>query len=320
MTHLAQEVDALFERQLRDWPMVRNNFAALEQVQLRHIALEHAAVVLQCNSVRRRSSAARTDAASLAARPCFLCSHNQPKEQEMVRWGDYKIQVNPYPIFPRHLTISALEHTPQQLWPLARIDHMLQLAAELPHWVVFFNGARCGASAPDHMHFQAGCKGFLPLCDEITEPDLWPAEAQMEVCDEGFIGYTHRLGRPVFLIRAAGLPLASLYFSRLLLAMRMSQPDSQLEPMVNVLAWRDGDYLNVAVFPRRKHRPACFGPGADQLLISPASVDMGGVWAVPEPANFERLNATLVQQIYDELCVDDTGIARIMDNFIKTSN
>lgn len=314
---LSEQIDALIDRQLRQWPLVRDNYAALEQAALRSVSLAHTEVILQHNPERRRSSAARVDAASLAARPCFLCREHQPVEQETVEWGGaYKIQVNPYPIFPSHLTIAALEHTPQRLLP-RRIDHMLRLAELLPDWVLFYNGPQCGASAPDHMHFQAGCKGFLPLCDEVLDPALWPDDERIEATGDGFIGMTQRLDRPLFFIRCERRELAGFYLARLQLAM-MQACGSGDEPMQNILCWHDDDYSNVVVFPRRKHRPDCYGEGEGQLLLSPASVDLGGVWACASRRDYDTLSARQLQALYDELCADNATLVRIIDHFYQT--
>lgn len=314
---LSEQIDALIDRQLRQWPLVRDNYATLERAALRSVSLAHSEVILQHNPERRRSSAARVDAASLAARPCFLCREHQPIEQETVEWGGaYKIQVNPYPIFPLHLTIASLEHTPQRLLP-RRIDHMLQLAELLPDWVLFYNGPHCGASAPDHMHFQAGCKGFLPLCDEVLDPALWPDDERIEATSDGFIGMTQRLDRPLFFIRCERRELAGFYLARLQLAM-MQASGSGDEPMQNLLCWQDGDYCNVVVFPRRKHRPDCYGEGEGQLLLSPASVDMGGVWACASRRDYDTLTALQLQALYNELCADNATLICIIDHFYQT--
>lgn len=316
---LSEQIDALLERQLCSWSMLRDNYAALQQLPMRSVSLAHSEVILQYNPVRRRSSGARVDVASLAQRPCFLCRQHQPAEQEGVNWGGaYKIQVNPYPIFPAHLTIASLDHVPQCLEP-RRIDQMLQLAQELPDWVLFYNGSRCGASAPDHMHFQAGCKGFLPLCDEVVDPSLWHDDELIEATSDGFIGFTKRLDRPMFFIRCESRPLASFYLARLQVAMMMAA-GSVAEPMQNVLCWVEGEYYNVVLFPRRKHRPECYGEGEGQFLLSPASVDLGGVWAIAVQRDYDTLSAAHLQAIIDELCADNATIVRIIDYFHQTRN
>lgn len=314
---IVNQVRMLEERQLNNWPLARKNYAALDDVQTREIVLEHSLIVLQHNPERRRSSAAQVDAASLAARPCFLCREHQPAEQEAVEWGGgrYKIQVNPYPIFPRHLTISAAEHTPQSLADPRRVSDMLSLARDLDDYVVFYNGPKCGASAPDHMHFQAGVKGLMPLCSELMDPVVWPDENLLESNDEGFIGYTQRMDRFLFMIKAEQPALAELYFARLQVAM-MQAAGRMEEPMQNVLCWTAGDDYYLVVFPRRKHRPDCYGEGPGKLLLSPASVDMGGLWAVAEESDYHNITTDTVRAIYDELCADNAMAVAMIDHFL----
>ena len=176
-------IDRLIARQLRDWDVAGANYASLASAITRTLHVGEATIVLQFNPERRRSSAAAIDKKSLAQRECFLCREHQPTKQKTVLWGDhYKIQLNPYPIFSRHLTIADLHHEPQRI--AGRVGDMLLLAKALPDFVVFYNGPQCGASAPDHAHFQAGAKGEMPLCDELSHATTH----LLADGDEGFIG------------------------------------------------------------------------------------------------------------------------------------
>ena len=306
----SKAVDRLIFRQLRDWDVAGRNYAALAGVTTRRIVLGESAVVLQFNPERRRSSAAAIDGKSLAGRKCFLCSENQPVKQKAVLWGDhYKIQVNPYPIFKRHLTIADLSHEPQRI--ADRVGDMLSLAKDLPDFVVFYNGPQCGASAPDHAHFQAGAKGEMPLCDELSH-----ATTQMLADgDEGFIGYVDTLGRSLFTIETSTQRAAERYALRLLDLLPV--PDRSPEPMVNVLCWWDETdrIWHIVVFPRRKHRPACYGDGEGRLLLSPASTEMGGFWAIPEQKDFDSLTAGQIQALYDELCMSRKELTPVFNCF-----
>lgn len=308
-----QAVDELIGRQLREWPAVRANYAALDrEVRTRRLQLGASTIVLQHNPGRRRSSAARID----APHPCFLCDANQPPEQGTLKWrGKYKIQVNPYPIFPRHLTIASLHHEPQRI--AGRIGDMLRLAEDLPEFVIFYNGPHCGASAPCHFHFQAGNKDFLPLCDEVYSGTI----SLLAEGDDGMIGLVEGLGRSVISIETRTRAKTEDYFNRLLLC--LPKHGEEPEPMVNVLCWHNPrrNYHTV-VFPRIKHRPDCYGTGPGQLLLSPASVDMGGVWAVPRLNDYETLTARQVQHIYDELCMscaDIHSLFRQLKNDIQST-
>ena len=291
-------IDRLIARQLHDWDVASANYGALAGTLTRTLTVGESTITLQFNPERRRSSAALLDQRSLARRECFLCSEHQPPKQKAVLWGDhYKIQVNPYPIFNRHLTIADLRHVPQRL--SGRLGDMLELAKDLPDFVVFYNGPQCGASAPDHAHFQAGAKGEMPLPDEMA----YATTHLLADGDEGFIGYVDVLGRSLFTIETLTQRAAERYARRLLDLLPV--PQGATEPMVNVLCWWDQTcrMWHMVVFPRRKHRPACYGEGEGRLLLSPGAVDMGGLWAVPERKDFESLTAGQIQALYDELCM-----------------
>lgn len=303
-------IDKLIARQLRDWDEAGRNYAALSSVATRTLSLGEATVTLQFNPERRRSSSAALDKRSLAQRPCFLCNGNQPAKQKAVLWGDhYKIQVNPYPIFKRHLTIADLRHVPQRFSD--RVGDMLQLAEALPDFVVFYNGPQCGASAPDHAHFQAGAKGEMPLCREI----LHATTHLLADSDEGFIGYVDSLGRSLFSIETTTQRAAKRYALHLMDLLPV--PEDADEPMVNVLCWwkKTTRQWYLVVFPRRKHRPACYGEGEGKLLLSPGAIDMGGLWAVPERKDFDVLTPEMIQSLYDELCLNRQDLSPVINNY-----
>lgn len=306
----SKAIDRLFTRQLRDWDEAGRNFAALADVAVRTLSLGESSIVLQYNPERRRSSAAAIDKRSLSQRKCFLCPENQPAKQKALLWGErYKIQVNPYPIFKRHLTIADLNHVPQRL--AGRVGDMLALARDLPEFVVFYNGPQCGASAPDHAHFQAGAKGEMPLCDEVAHATIH----MLADNDDGYIGYIDELGRSLFTIETASQRVAERYALRLLDL--LPQPDGTCEPMVNALCWWDprDRVWRMIVFPRRKHRPACYGEGEGRLLLSPGAVDMGGLWAVPERKDYDTLTPQVLQALYNELCLSRQELATVIDGF-----
>ena len=305
-------INKLIARQLRDWDLASANYAALAGAVTRTLQLGVATITLQFNPERRRSSAAVLDKKSLSRRKCFLCTENQPAKQKAVLWGDhYKIQVNPYPIFKRHLTIADMRHLPQRLTD--RVGDMLSLARDLPDFVVFYNGPRCGASAPDHAHFQAGAKGEMPLCDEIAHATT----CLLADGDEGFIGYVDSLGRSLFTIETSTQRAAERYALRLLDLLPV--PDGDDEPMVNALCWWDSTdrAWRMVIFPRCKHRPACYGEGEGRLLLSPGAVDMGGLWAVPERKDFDMLTPQMIRALYNELCMTRKDLSPVITGFTQ---
>lgn len=303
-------IDRLISKQLRDWDVAAANYEAVAAAVTRTLQLGEATVTLQFNPERRRSSAAALDKRSLSRRKCFLCTENQPSKQKAVLWSNrYKIQVNPYPIFKRHLTIADLTHVPQRISD--RIGDMLMLARDLPDFVVFYNGPQCGASAPDHAHFQAGAKGEMPLCDEM----LHTTTQLLADGDEGFIGYVDTLGRSLFTIETSTVRAAERYALRLLDILPV--PEGSDEPMVNALCWWDmtDRMWHLIIFPRQRHRPACYGEGEGRLLLSPGAVDMGGLWAVPERKDFEALTPETIQALYNELCMSRQILAPVLTGF-----
>ena len=181
-----KQIEEFIAAQCAEWPLAGRNFEALKGVEVRYVELPDRHIKVQFNPARIVSSGAKVDARSLAERPCFLCDANRPSEQRGIEWGDgrYTILVNPFPIFPRHLTIPAAEHTPQRI--TGRVADMLRLASELEGYTVFYNGPRCGASAPDHMHFQAGNSDFLTISESLDGACLRPVasdgDSMLSVC------------------------------------------------------------------------------------------------------------------------------------------
>lgn len=290
---------AFITTQRAEWPLAARNFDALEGVEVRSIAMPGMDIKVQFNPARIVSSGAKVDARSLAERPCFLCEKNRPAEQRGIDWRGYTVLVNPFPIFPRHLTIPAVGHTPQRIQ--GRMADMLALAAELPGYTVFYNGPRCGASAPDHMHFQAGNSDFLPIWQAL---DVAPLRM---VADDGAgtrLSVCTSLPVNVFVVDAATPEAGERMFDRLYRVL----PEGEEEPMMNLLA--AGSRL--VVVPRKRHRPSFYGTeGEGCMLLSPASVDMGGAFITPRREDFDRLDAQLLARVFDELCLDTEQIEEI---------
>ena len=299
------EVDEFFARQLAEWPMAKTNFAALNSVQVKTVQTGDYTIKVQFNPARIRSSAAKIDAASLKARKCFLCDENRPSEQQWLAWGDeYKVLVNPYPIFPKHLTIACSRHTDQSI--ARRMPDMMAMADAMDGYELFYNGPRCGASAPDHMHFQAGNKGFMPWLSELNEADEQHVAsnrlARMSVVDHD---------RAAVVIRATDIAAGAAMFD--MLTSRLPVPAGETEPMLNVLCAKSDDEWIISAFPRKQHRPSCYYvQGDDNILISPASVDMGGVMAIPLEKDFAKIGAREIRQIFCEVCYSSEEIAKMI--------
>ncbi|MGQ1890070.1 DUF4922 domain-containing protein [Thermophagus sp. OGC60D27] len=298
---LQENVHRLIDEQLIDWPLARDNYEGLKSVKTRTLKIGPSSEMrIQFNPARIRSSAAKVDAQSIRERQCFLCSENLPAEQRGIDFGDYKILVNPFPIFSRHLTIPHKDHTDQRIE--GRLTDMLQLARALPDFMVFYNGPRCGASAPDHFHFQAGNKGFMPIEKEfLTLPDI---TVLMEKKDIRVLGCENYL-RKTLIFESSNENAIDLWFSRVFTILSKCQP-KEPEPMLNILCSWETDSWRVFLFPRREHRPRQFyARGEEQILLSPASVDFGGVLITPREEDFNKLNSDTVKDIFNQVTLSD---------------
>lgn len=290
-------VEELFARQFEAWPMAKSNFDALKGVEVKEFDLDGLHIKVQFNPARMVSSAAKVDKASLAARKCFLCAENRPDVQEGIDWNDrYTVLINPFPIFPRHLTIPDKGHVDQLID--SRIADMAALASTLDGYTVFYNGPRCGASAPDHMHFQAGNSDFLTLGDALEDTELETVATE----GDSTLALADKLPLKVFVIDADSPEDAQKLFGRLYAA--LPEGEDSPEPMMNILAYATPKGVRIVVIPRKRHRPSFYGTeGEGKMVISPASVDMGGVFITPRPEDFAAFDAGLARRIYDELCL-----------------
>lgn len=304
----SQIVSDFIASQIAEWPQAAGNFEALKTVKVKEIDLPGWTVKVQFNPARIVSSAAKVDAKSLKERKCFLCGENRPAVQRGIEWGGrYTILINPFPIFPRHLTIPDNSHTDQLI--SGRIADMMRLAAELEDYTVFYNGPRCGASAPDHMHFQAGNSDFLTLA-----PALEDAEHKVIATDgDATLALVDSLPLKVFVIDADNPEAGQRLFDRLYAAIPV--PEGEKEPMMNILCYPTPAGVRLVVIPRKRHRPSFYGTeGEGTMLLSPASVDMGGVFITPLEKDFKALDAETIVRILDELCLDTDEINRIAEN------
>lgn len=307
---LVQQVSDLFASQLVEWQQAADNFSALAGVKVKTIDVDGMAVRVQFNPARIVSSSAKVDTKSLKERKCFLCEANRPAVQRGIDWDKYVVLINPFPIFPRHLTIPDRGHVDQLI--KGRVADMMRLTAELEGYTVFYNGPKCGASAPDHMHFQAGNSDFLTLAEAIDGAQL----ETIEESDKGSLSIVNGLPLNMFVISAADYEYGQELFDRLYAA--LPQNEGETEPMMNILCYKQGDKVNLVVIPRKRHRPSFYGTeGDDTMLLSPASVDMGGVFITPLEKDFNRVDADVIKKIYDELCLSNEDVKSIVSKLKK---
>ena len=303
-----EQVDTFLDRQLAVWPMAEGNFKALEKVKVKEIDMDGMKIKVQFNPARIVSSSAKVDAKSLKERKCFLCEENRPDVQIGIEWGEegkYIILINPFPIFPRHFTIPDRSHVDQLV--VDRIEDMMDLARDMEGYTVFYNGPKCGASAPDHMHFQAGNSDFLTLAEAIENSELKVIE---ETVDKASLSLVDTLPLKVFVIDAVDHAEGAKLFRKLYDALPV--PEGEKEPMMNLLCYVTPAGTRLVVIPRKKHRPSFYGmENEDQKLISPASVDMGGVFITPLEKDFEKFNKDTALKIFEELCLSSNEINEI---------
>ena len=310
-----------FNRQLEKWDDARNRYQDLRNVKTRELAVGTSTMKVQWNPARIVSTGAKIDKQTLAERPCFLCEQNRPKEQVKKSIdGQYELLVNPFPILPIHFTIPSVKHEPQLIRNSYSEIH--KLLTEYPSMMVFYNGPKCGASAPDHAHFQGGTSGVLPLqmAWQRLSRNLKPI---LNLNDEEGISLIEEYPCPALLIHSKSEYSDEQLFIRLYEALPL--PEGEPEPMMNIVSWRhDTDYYSV-VFPRKKHRPDCYyKEGDEQFIISPGALDMSGFIVTPRKEDFERLTPEIALGILNEVSLQPDElkqvIAKLQENKLSNLN
>ena len=293
-----------FDRQLDVWPDARRRYRELNGVSTRELSDETATVVLQWNPARIGSTGAKIDSRSISERPCFLCAQNRPQEQlKRIVDGKWELLVNPFPILPMHFTLPTLKHTPQAIRNM--YGEMYRLLDAYPELLVFYNGPKCGASAPDHAHLQAGIPKMLPLLDswQRLSRELMPV---VSLSDDDDISVVTEYPCPALLIRSHSREAGEKLFRRLYEALPCKEGET--EPMMNILAWRRDDEYLVVVFPRAKHRPDCYG----QLMVSPGALDMAGLMITPREEDFQKLTAGQTVAILQEVSLSKEAFSKVI--------
>jgi len=298
MNGYSESVNKLFVSQLSDWELARVNYDLLSKVVTKEVVFGKFKILVQFNPERMRSSAAKVDARSIGERPCFLCSKNRPSIQTGIRFEpDLNILVNPFPIFPQHLTIPSEIHSDQRI--LVHFPKMLELARAMPGFLFFYNGPQCGASAPDHFHFQAGNRGFLPIETDFSKGEI----ARILSLESGVgIWYWPDYLRGIVTLKGKDKDNISDAFCKMYFKLTSIQPDKP-EPMLNILAYYEKPDWIIHIIPRKLHRPKQFFlEGAYQILFSPASVDLGGVIITPREEDFNKISQSDIVDMFNQVC------------------
>ncbi len=304
-------LSGLFKEQLESWEMARGNYEALNSVITKEILVDGFPFKVQFNPARIVSSSAKVDAKSIQERKCFLCQENRPLVQKGLEYinnsetdNPYTVLINPFPIFPRHLTIPLLKHQDQLIH--GRFDAMLNLAEVLTDYSLFYNGPKCGASAPDHFHYQAGNKGFLPIENEYKklQGNIIYQNNTTKLSE-----ITSGLNGLLFMESQSKDDSISI-FNKIYSVLEVKEGES--EPMMNVISWFAKGVWYTAIFIRAKHRPShYFAEGEANILLSPASVDLGGVFITPLEKDFNKISSTDIKDILNEVCVSYEELSQI---------
>ena len=284
MEEIFRHLGQCLEQQLQVWPAAKEAFSNLEQVQTR--VLSSSGLALQHNPARIISTTAKVKPAETAARSCFLCSENRPVEQIAFDAGDgFDLLLNPYPILREHFCVVSREHRPQMFRDC--YEKMLHIAGQLePGYMIFYNGPRSGASAPDHLHMQIGRSEGIPLVDKLRDNE--PPQKDEPITIQPF-------GFPIIIIKGSDPAKLWDYISG------MTIYDGEYEPRMNVLSFnRDGQVIT-AIIPRSKHRPDCYYADEGRILVSPGGIDMFGMIITPRKEDFESLTEKQVLGIYRQV-------------------
>ena len=309
-TPLADLAVALLERQKKTWPGLVGGYEALGEARLREVRGDGWGVKIQFNPRRIVSSGAKVDPEAIRRRPCFLCFDHLPPEQQAILYrDDYLVLCNPMPIFPGHLTIAHRRHLPQSL--PENLLTFLRLAVDFgPRMTLFYNGPRAGASAPDHLHFQAAPAGLMPVEKEILDPRKrtkarW--RNGVEICR------TAGLARGILVIEGREERNVTAAVGEVIGTLgRRATSDG--EPLLNILCTRTGEGWRLILFPRLKLRPAAyFLEGEERLLVSPGAVDMGGMVITPMEKDYLALDRERVLEIFREVAFDDAAVDALLD-------
>ena len=314
ITKLSDKVKRLFENQIISWQLASDGYKSLRSIQIKKFEFDDFVLEAQFNPGRITSSSAKVDSTSINERPCFLCVKNLPMEQKAVKAIDnYIILVNPFPIFPEHYTLPSINHFPQSI--KNEFHSFLLLAKKLcEDYTLFYNGPKCGASAPDHLHFQAGNKGFMKIDKEYDNVIKAFGELVYEDDESKTYVVTGYL-RNFFSIESKDTDSLTNMFN--LLYTLLSEKSSD-ESMMNIICTYEENLhtrrekWRVIIFPRSKHRPSYFyEEGKNKILLSPASVDLGGVCILPREEDFSKITKDILLDVFNQVTYSDEKIKYI---------
>ena len=316
-----QNIGKFIQDQLSVWPLAAANFRALKSMKVRTLSVGGLQTKLQFNPCRIISSTAKVDKETLSKRPCFLCVEHRPPEQFHLKFEGrkgrrYNIQVNPYPIFPRHLVIARESHIPQVIWH--HLPDMLDFAAMYHDYTVYYNGPMAGASAPDHLHFQAVPRGVLPL-EKAVDAFLDTYAQPLSSVKDATLYHFHRFTRGVYCIKATTTKsLAKLFYQFLDCCPVM---DEGQEPRFNLYAWyktSTREYRAMVVLRTELRSHHFYSTGPDHLTIGPGAAEMAGVFVAPCEEDFLKATVPQLTEMLQEVSISAEDEAMIDARLTRT--
>ncbi len=316
---MSAEISKFIRDQLSVWPLAASNFRALKKASVKEFSLGGITVKAQFNPCRIASTTAETDPDSIAARPCFLCADNRPPEQfhlpfEGRKSRHYNIQVNPYPIFPNHLVIVRSKHIAQTIWH--HFPDMLEFVRQNPEFTAFYNGPDSGASAPDHLHFQACPRHMLPL-EEAADAFLQDPGEPIAKARDAMLYHFPGFKPGIYVLRAATQKSMAKLFYRLLECCPRIEGDS--EPRFNQFSWCvDGEFRTLVTLRSHIRSHHYYSDGPDHLTMSPGAADMAGMFVAPRQEDFDKLTPELLSEMLDEVCISPEDDKMVLWRLTRT--
>lgn len=293
----------LFKSQLSNWLLMKNNYEMRDKVKTKSFWFDSFKMIVQFNSERIKSTSAKVDDTTIKNRKCFLCLENLPDEQKGILLpDDFILLCNPYPVFPEHFTISSIQHQPQRIFN--SINSFLEISSLFSGYCLVYNGPACGASAPDHLHFQAGTKNFIPIENDIQQlkNDFGRVVQDDESVTTSFID--DGLRKIIFIESMDKLEIEKAF--HLIYKNYQKLVGVNPEPMMNILSFYHIDFgWYLIIFLRNKHRPECFYKNdPEKILISPAAIDIGGIVVTPREEDYIKIDKSILSQIFNEVSLD----------------
>ncbi|MDR1545095.1 MAG: DUF4922 domain-containing protein [Prevotellaceae bacterium] len=285
----------LFNEQMLVWELARNNNFAMQNSMQKRFNFGNFCVYVKCNPARISSLMAKLDKKSIESRPCFLCTENRPVVQRGVEVGNFVILVNPYPIFENHFTIAHKNHTEQKFLPY--INDFLNFAKNLPDFAIFYNGAKCGASCPDHQHFQAAPKNYFPVINDCKSN-----QSEFKFIKKGknfrVFSFKNYLRNIIVIEAESGEKLTQLFENE---CFKLKKDDS--EPMFNILCFYEKGEYRLMIFPRKGFRPTQFYETDEEkrLIFSPGTVEMSGIFVTSHEKSFNKIKKNDIINIYSQI-------------------